>query len=154
MLSCTDLFRGMWVDVEKEVRTGTRYSEGGRGLITNFDSNNNITIKYLISNTSSPNVKLSRIKSADMILSGRKKSWDGTTTPSLLSHLYGEFRSQQMLQLQNDQEETRVVDCNPHGQLVNTSLLLNMMLGGNNVVDVVKKMKDKKSYTGKRLVEK
>ena len=100
-----DLFIGMWVDVEGEIRTGTRNSEGGRGRITNLDDGN-ISVKYLLTNQSSPNVKSSRISPADLILNGRRKSRNGTPTPSLLSHLYGEFRSQQMMQA--EQEEARV----------------------------------------------
>ena len=104
----TNLFTSMWVDVEGELRTRTRNSKGGRGIITELNDNN-IPVKYLLSNLMSPSVKASRIRPADLILSGRRKSRNGTATPSLLSHLYGEYRSQQLTQ-QSQEDEERVVD--------------------------------------------
>ena len=144
-----DLFVGMWVDVEGEVRTGTRNSEGGRGIITDIINDNDqstaVAVKYLLTNTSSPFVKSSRICPADLILSGRRKARNGTTTSSLLSHLYGEYRMQQITQ--QSQEEVpsrRVVVFNSEApEVVNTGLLLSMMLLGKNfIVDVVKKIKE------------
>ena len=123
----SDLFVGMWVDVEKEIRTGTRNSEGGRGIITNMNDNV-ISVKYLLSNLSSPDVKSRRIRPADIVLSGRRKSRDGKTTPSLLSHLYGEYRTQQINQLTANQELTRVVALTPQEPFLTTGLLLNLML--------------------------
>ena len=123
----SDLFVGMWVDVEKEIRTGTRNSEGGRGIITNMNDNV-ISVKYLLSNLSSPDVKSRRIRPADIVLSGRCKSRDGKTTPSLLSHLYGEYRTQQINQLTANQELTRVVALTPQEPFLTTGLLLNLML--------------------------
>ena len=143
----SDLFIGMWVDVDAEIRTGTRNSEGGRGRITHLNDNS-VSVKYLLTNLSSPAVKHSRIHSADLILSGRRKSREGTTTPSLLSHLYGEYRSQQLLQSQ--QEETTVVNLTPRGQpVISTGLLLNMMLEKNNVGEVVKIIKENNQSKGK-----
>ena len=139
----------MWVDVDAELRTGTRNSEGGRGIITEIN-NNHISVKYLLSNLSSPSVKPSRIRPADLILSGRRKSRNGTTMPSLLSHLYGEYRSQQITQ-QLHEDDQSVVDYQPQGQeVVNTGLLLSMMMMGKKfVVDVVKKIKEKNQTEGK-----
>ena len=156
-----DLFVGMWVDVEGEVRTGTRNSEGGRGIITDIINDNDqstaVAVKYLLTNTSSPFVKSSRIRPADLILSGRRKARNGTTTPSLLSHLYGEYCMQQITQ--QSQEEVpsiRVVVFNSEApEVVNTGLLLSMMLLGKNfIVDVVKKIKENNQTEGKGWLRK
>ena len=88
----SDLFVGMWVDVEGEIRSGRRNSEGGRGMITNINENNSVSIKYTISNLMSPDVKSARVRQADFILSGRGSNADGSPTPSFLSHLYGAHR--------------------------------------------------------------
>ena len=143
----SDLFVGMWVDVDGEQRIGTRNSEGGRAIITNINDNY-VAAKYLLTNLCSPEVKSARIRPADLILSGRRKSRDGLTTPSLLSHLYGEYRSQQISsQTQHEVVDTRVVDLFP--QFINTGLLLNMLLEKSNVCNVIKAIKENNQTEGK-----
>ena len=148
----SDLFVGMWVDVDGEHRIGTRNSEGGRAIITNINDNY-VAVKYLLTSLCSPEVKSARIRPADLILSGRRKSRDGSTTPSLLSHLYGEYRSQQQIsQSQHELVDTRVVNLFP--QLINTGLLLNMLMEKSNVCNVVKAIKENNQTEGKGWLRK
>ena len=94
-----------------------------------MNDNRTVAVKYLLSNLSSPSVKSLQICPADLVFSGRRKSRNGTTTPSLLTHLCGEYRLQQITQQSQEEVETRVVDLNPHeSEVVNTGVLLSMMI--------------------------
>ena len=146
----SDLFVGMWVDVEGEVRIGTRNSEGGRGIIIEKNERR-ISVKYLLSNSCSPDVNSTQIRPANLVLNGRRKSGDGSSTPSLLSHLYGEYRSQQLSQVQH-QSESSVVELFP--VVLNTSLLLSMLMEKNNSVNVVKSIKENNQTEGKGWLRK
>ena len=60
----------------------------------------------------------------------------------MLSHLYGDYRSQQINQQTTQQELTRVVGLTSQEPILTTSLLLNLMLE-KNVCVVVNKIKEK-----------
>ena len=105
----------------------------------------------MLSNSCSPDVNSTRIRPANLVLDGRRKSGDGSSTPSLLSHLYGEYRSQQLSQVQH-QSESSVVELFP--VVLNTSLLLSMLMGKNNSVNVVKSIKENNQTEGKGWLRK
>ena len=55
--SLPDLFVGLWVDVDPEIRVGSRNSDGGRARIMDIDDDNNVSVKYVIGDMTSPNVR-------------------------------------------------------------------------------------------------
>lgn len=129
-----NLFIGMYVDVQPENRIGERNSDGGRGIITSInaenDSNdsNTFDVKYILSNLKSPIVKKARIRSANFVLTGRRKTTNGEATPSLLSHLYGAFIGQQLQnEIENERSPTTTaVTTEP--EMVTTASLLRMCI--------------------------
>ena len=155
--SLPDLFVGLWVDVDPELRTGSRNSEGDRARITDIDDNNNISVKYVIGDVTSPNVQPSRIRHPNFVLNGRRNARlsNSSSAPSLLSHLYGEYRSQIIMnQTPHDQPpQRRIVDLIDTEQ-VNTSKLLCLLMDGKNLSCVVKLIKKKNLEEGKGWLRK
>ena len=154
--SLPDLFVGMWVDVDPELRIGSRNSEGGRARIIDIDDDHNISVKYVIGDMMSPNVQPSRIHHPDFILNGRRnsRSSDSASAPSLLSHLYGEYRSQLIMRRTPHQSpQRRIVDLIDSEQVINTSRLLCLLMVEKNLSCVVNLIK-KKLGGRKWMVEK
>ena len=86
---------GAYVDAHPEVRRGRLYSEGGTGYITNVSPN--ISVFYVISGLTSPNVAKERLHFLKMATMGRRRGIDGGRTPSILDHTYPEYQRQQRL---------------------------------------------------------
>ena len=128
----SDLFVGMYVDIDPENRVGRRNSEGGRGIVTAIN-NTDISVKYMWSHLTSPRVNQSQIHAADLILTCRQTNTREEATPSLLSHIYGEYCSNQIqIQLEdsqnNNHESITVVE-----PVITTEFLLSMFFNRHEI---------------------
>ena len=86
---------GDYVEIDPESRSGRRDSEGGKGFIEALHPT--LDVRYVISGLLSPSVDSSRIHTAKISTSGRRKGVDGGRTPSILDYSYPEYRRQQLL---------------------------------------------------------
>ena len=120
---------GDYVDVKSNFAPGHN-SNGGRARITQTDPT--IHLKYIIDQHCSQDVEEYRICPANvLLLEGRRRGNNNEPTPSLLSHLYSEFRASS--EVQNESNNTTsisiVEENNIDSQLlVTTKYLLNEAL--------------------------
>ena len=143
-LSC---FRvGDYVDVDSECRTGRVDSEGGKGYIESLSPT--IDVRYVISGLLSPAVDRNRIHTAKIATTGRRKSFDGSRTPSILDYSYPEYRRQQrLIAVSSTSTSTRTNhvfnfdNCRfDFGNPADTRILLNLSLKKTDVVDIIDKL--------------
>ena len=96
MLSQRSFFRvGDYVNVDAECRTGKPDSEGGKAYISAVEPT--VDVQYVISGLLSPDVARERLHVSRISTTGRRRSADGSVTPSILKYCYPKYMRQQRL---------------------------------------------------------